>query len=430
MNKLIFRALFTLAYLSFCSLDAIAEIEERGFSVAMERQDIVQGNIPFLGQWGPVQDAHLIKISMPSAAGNLVASFVKSGFTTADCGNASRVVTLRAGQSTTADQIKEIYGVSRVPANSSRIYFVACAGSSSPNQDIPRFFISIRYEKEIDEGDDEIPPPPPVKTVSYEQVGQARIYSALCQQLHSNVGCSMPFSCPTGYALTDIRAACDLENGSVKSLPGWGVVQVVRQSDKVNKGRCRVADIAVSRASARISSTTASKSNFSLSCKEHDENGGDCSINAQFQCQKIDLDAKEVIPFDCTVSGNNAGCTKAVTCPSGHIAWNARASCNLETPQRKALPDWGVLEIKRQSDKKSKGSPYCSINNTKVLFNQKGLSVANAQELQITCQEHDKNGGDCNINGELECVKLVLDGPQDLRSAPVLELSTSAGNHE
>lgn len=405
---LIFSTLF------LASIEAKAKTEVREFSVSMERQNIVQGNIPFIGQWGPVRDAHLIKISVPSTIDDFRVSFVKSGFSTSDCGNPSRVVTIRDGSATNPDQIKEIYGVKRVSANSTRVNFVACAVAPA-NRDIPRFIIKIHYEKEIDEdenkGSDKDKAPPPVKTQTFEQVNQARIYSALCQQLHSNKGCGMSFSCPTGYALTNIRAACDLETGRIKPLPEWGSIQVVRSSDKVKSGTCRVGDIKINKDKTRITHVTTSQKYFSFGCKENDKNGGDCTINAQLHCQRVDVNTIKTIPFDCTVSGNNAGCSKSVRCPVGYIAYDARASCNLETPERKPLPEWGWLEVKRPSDKKSRHKSQCSVNETSRQILKRHMNIANAKKLIISCKEHDKNGGDCNINGELQCAKLVLDNP-------------------
>lgn len=410
VNRNFWQMLLT-SMLLFSSIfaEVTAETELKTFSVFMDRQIINQGNIPYTGAWGPVRDAHLVKISVPARVGDFRVSFVKRGFTTADCGNSSRVVTIADGGATTADHIKQIYGSSRVSAHTNRIGFVACA-SVSPHQDINRFFIKIHYEKELPDKKEPKPDtsPPPVKTSTFKQMNHARLYSVTCTQLSANRGCSYQFKCPDEYALTNVRATCDLENGKIRPLPKqWGVVNVARKSDKTSSGSCRLGDIKISKDSQSITHLTTSDMPFYLGCSEYDKNGGDCSINSQLLCQKIVPNVERVIPFDCTVKGNNSGCSKSVSCPSGYVALDARASCNLETGKKEQLPDWGWLEVQRATDKKSKNNSRCSINETHLTILKKPIYTANAKKLLIACKEHDKNGGDCNINGELKCAKLV-----------------------
>jgi hypothetical protein len=395
-------------------LEAAAEIEEHQFTVWMTAQPIFEGFRPYLGKWGPVTTAHLTRIRVPPwPTVDFRVSFVKSGFSTADCGNPDRIVVIRDGEATTSDQIRDIFGVSRVPANQP-ISFVACAGAV-PSQQLDQFFVNITYEKEMedDRPDDDKPSPlpPPLKEESFEGdlLGKTRIYTVFCQQMHANRGCFTSFSCPDRWALTNIRAACDLETGRKQPLPSWGSVRVGRASDHVDEGICEVGQYGETvwlRSGSRLiepSTFTAfrTRSAENLGCSEHDKNGGDCSIHAQFQCRQVNPSFKNIVPFTCSRGNSNEGCTKAIKCPLEHIAWSARASCNLETVKTPALPDLGWLKVVRPSDT----SGACWINKTRLSWGAERVNVFSAASVNIGCKEHDENGGDCNISGELTCVK-------------------------
>src|ERR1039458_8268143 len=113
-------------------------------TVTLQRQTVVEGNIPYFGQFPSFGEAngHLEKISVPASTSVLAVNFVKSGHSTDECYNADAVVTVNQGSSTTADQRTAIYGVA-TPAYSTLapVPFVACLLTSSIN--ITPDFISI-----------------------------------------------------------------------------------------------------------------------------------------------------------------------------------------------------------------------------------------------------------------------------------------------
>jgi hypothetical protein len=52
-------------------------------------------------------------------------------------------------------------------------------------------------------------------------------------------------------------------------------------------------------------------------------------------------------------------------------------------------------------------SGMCAINNMQNSFGKVSLEMMTYSpnnEITVSCREHDDNGGDCNIRGELECL--------------------------
>ncbi|MFO0726054.1 MAG: right-handed parallel beta-helix repeat-containing protein [Myxococcota bacterium] len=107
-----------------------------------------------------------------------------------------------------------------------------------------------------------------------------------CQVSGSDAGCSRSFSCPAGTRLTAVRAACDLETGSLAvaqlNTTAWHNLRVARASDRVSDGGCFVG--AASAASGAVAADVFRATGASYGCHEHDSNGGDCQILGQALC--------------------------------------------------------------------------------------------------------------------------------------------------
>jgi hypothetical protein len=112
------------------------------------------------------------------------------------------------------------------------------------------------------------------------------------------------------------------------------------------------------------------------------------------------------VEFDCQVSGDNDGCEKKVRCPGSSRIKRVRAACNLEwgtvsDAQLAAVPD-NRIRVVRPSDHVSEGSCWIGPN---VLGSGElaATGVRGKRSVRVGCQEHDRNGGDCQIRGVLFC---------------------------
>ena len=400
-----------------------AEVEEKSFRVSMKGEG-GETFRPFKGQWGPVSKAHLTKITVPKdVQADFRVLFVKPGFTTKDCGNPKAIVVVADGKTTTSDQMKDIFGVKRVPATKT-IYFVACIARTPPPIGIDSFVIDITYEKELEDSAGENPPPPEPKQVVTQTVEEGlnhRIFSISCYRSGFDYGCNTSFGCPQGFALTSARAACNLETASVPDLPvNPNRIEVKQVSDDVSDGACYVGDVRIQRKSAPLSAATRTKRNIldadnivPFGCSEHDANGGDCAINAQFACRRVDTSAERIVAFGCGVEGKNEGCRDVTNCPAGYALWDARASCHLELNSKPPLPKWGRLLVATRADGTGVNSS-CWLDPTlypelSLRSGEAPVSVRSASQIKFGCRENDKNGGDCQISGELRCVRLLED---------------------
>lgn len=114
-----------------------------------------------------------------------------------------------------------------------------------------------------------------------------------------------------------------------------------------------------------------------------------------------------LVPFECKVSGNNSGCRKYVHCPRDKNAVAARAGCNLEygsvsQSQLNTIP-WGRLHVVKASDNVHAGTCYIGgdeLSSGSVITDD----LPDSGAVFIGCKEHDKNGGECHIKGELICL--------------------------
>ena len=139
------------------------------------------------------------------------------------------------------------------------------------------------------------------------------------------------------------------------------------------------------------------------------------------------------IPFSCQVTGNNSGCNSQAFCPLGKTIVAATAACNLEfgTVPTSAVSSLAAntIEVVRKSDYTPHGS--CYVGGTSLRSGEKEIdwSAFGGSSIAVGCKEHDKNGGDCHIRGELYCYSTVDPGvPQELTPMlPMVMFSDSPG---
>lgn len=113
-----------------------------------------------------------------------------------------------------------------------------------------------------------------------------------CQVSGNNNGCNRLVSCPAGKQLVGIKAACNLEFGNVSasylSSLGFDNLGVEKSSDDKSDGRCSISANAstktISSGKISVSSLLGLTQDALVSCKEHDENGGDCQIKGTALC--------------------------------------------------------------------------------------------------------------------------------------------------
>ena len=110
--------------------------------------------------------------------------------------------------------------------------------------------------------------------------------------------------------------------------------------------------------------------------------------------------------FGCRVLGNNAGCTATATCPLGTKVIGAKAVCDLESaalsPDAIDAVPVGQVNVAVPSSVWSDG--LCTVADTSVQDRADIIKgPKNAVGISASCREHDANGGDCQIMGELYC---------------------------
>ncbi len=111
------------------------------FSVALQRQQIVQGHIPYLGQFGgPLDKGKITKIQ--NASFDMTLLMVKRGRSTEQCGDPSATVRVAPRAFMTSDQMKEWFSATPVRFPTA---FVACI--SGPRL-VDTTFLNITYEND------------------------------------------------------------------------------------------------------------------------------------------------------------------------------------------------------------------------------------------------------------------------------------------
>lgn len=104
----------------------------------------------------------------------------------------------------------------------------------------------------------------------------------------------------------------------------------------------------------------------------------------------------------CSVSGNNDGCEETYACPSGYVVNRIRAACHLELNRKVDLPEWGDIDVVVPSGNLNEG--LCRAGDT-AISSGRGIILFSQGPVRLGCIEHDKNGGDCAIRAEIECVR-------------------------
>jgi cytochrome c peroxidase len=140
------------------------------------------------------------------------------------------------------------------------------------------------------------------------------------------------------------------------------------------------------------------------------QDGGACTTAATPPTPSIPPASRdgEIVPFACRAEGSNAGCATSATCPSGMKLVATRMACNLEfgaiTAEELAAVGWSTLKVTRRSDDERNG--HCMLDGLDLssgslrLFGARGDGQS---RVAASCREHDDNGGDCHVLGELLC---------------------------
>lgn len=138
---------------------------------------------------------------------------------------------------------------------------------------------------------------------------------------------------------------------------------------------------------------------FQISCQDG------MSVKSRTLCP---ADEGKIIAFSCR-QRNSGSCQKSISCPSDFRIKDVRAVCNLETDYLsessvKKAP-WNKISVLRTSDVVSDG--YCEIQGSGISSGNKNLMLAGLSQVDIQCSEKadEKSQGDCEIRGELRCVK-------------------------
>lgn len=108
-----------------------------------------------------------------------------------------------------------------------------------------------------------------------------------CSTTSSNAGCDRLVSCGTGRTIRSIKAACNLEYGSVSwdevKKQSDNTLQVDRASDHVGEGACSVDNTIIHQGTASLKNMIGANQ-VRVRCREHDKNGGDCEIKGIILC--------------------------------------------------------------------------------------------------------------------------------------------------
>lgn len=110
------------------------------FSLAMTAQQITNGWVPYLGNFGQNSKGNLISAQNANQTATLM--FVKPGKSTNDCSDPTATVRIAPGGKMAPDQMKILYGstIPRLPIN-----FLACI--TTPKQQLIRLtFLNITYK--------------------------------------------------------------------------------------------------------------------------------------------------------------------------------------------------------------------------------------------------------------------------------------------
>jgi len=110
---------------------------------------------------------------------------------------------------------------------------------------------------------------------------------------------------------------------------------------------------------------------------------------------------------ECNAEGDNEGCFAKFSCPKGMRVHKVKAACNLETTfiSKMALYEMGKDDkIKIVRSSLTLEGSLCKINEVSLNKGEASLSSLIGQDiLRLSCQETEKNGGDCAVKAEIYC---------------------------
>lgn len=144
--------------------------------------------------------------------------------------------------------------------------------------------------------------------------------------------------------------------------------------------------------------------NGTIACKETKYTCNDGLLaTTKATCQTVTTKTK---PFECQISGSNNGCSGTIRCDSGQRIIGVRAACNLESGRVPASYINAVplnqIAVQRASDNVRDGR--CQIDSAVISSGTTSArSSLNSTYLNYSCREHDKNGGDCHVIGQILC---------------------------
>lgn len=139
------------------------------------------------------------------------------------------------------------------------------------------------------------------------------------------------------------------------------------------------------------------------------KNGGACVTSASppLPTSPASPPNAQIVAFSCQASSSNSGCSKTVTCPAGMTVRSVRGACRLEigtvSPSAVTATSWGQLRVAQPSTRISDG--HCRVDAMDIATGSIGILSPPPvpTQVNVSCSEHDHNGGDCHILGELLC---------------------------
>jgi hypothetical protein len=112
-----------------------------------------------------------------------------------------------------------------------------------------------------------------------------------CFRTGNDAGCAELVGCPGPERIVGAYAACNLEGTTIGNGELYGInsvplntFSVLRPSDNPADGWCQVGNRGIHTGNAPIDGVLGHPS-FVISCREHDQNGGDCKVRAIFYCR-------------------------------------------------------------------------------------------------------------------------------------------------
>jgi hypothetical protein len=119
---------------------------------------------------------------------------------------------------------------------------------------------------------------------------------------------------------------------------------------------------------------------------------GECAF------QRVDVSCRKI--------SSNSGCAKTISCPAGKKVIGATAMCDLElgdvTNEELAKARLGWMSVVTKSDHTSDGA--CSVDGLSISSGTHWTApFGSITSAEFACDEHDQNGGDCQVRGALYC---------------------------